>query len=143
MVAAMRVKLRSLLTPSAAVALVAISCGWSAPAEANSFSIRIGGYVPTQCSGSLSLTGGSGAVKTGAITTNCNTAFSMTMHYPAEFGAMQVAYQGRICAGENGEVKLSDRSPPSIGVSPVQITMSQTMPYTSAPISIVLSPQGL
>ncbi|HRE42507.1 MAG TPA: hypothetical protein PKY87_00885 [Terricaulis sp.] len=128
--------------PAAALALGALTAGWSAPAEANSFTVRISGYVPTRCSGSLVVTGGSDLVKLGAISTNCNTAFSMTMHYPAELGPMQVAYNGRICTGQNGEVRLTDRSPPSIGVAPVQIS-AQNGALNAAPFYVVLAPQGL
>ncbi|MCR6644429.1 MAG: hypothetical protein NVV62_07885 [Terricaulis sp.] len=126
----------------AALVLATLAGGWSAPAEASSFTVRVSGYVPTRCSGSLAVTGGSDLVKLGTITTNCNTAFSMTMHYPAELGPMQVAYDGRICTGQNGEVRLTDRSPPSIGAAPVRIS-AQNGALNGAPFYVVLAPQGL
>lgn len=130
------------LAPSAALALAALAGGWSAPADASTLTVRLSGHVPTRCSGSLVVTGGAGAVKIGAISTNCNTAFSMTMHYPAELGPLHVAYDGRICIGQNGQVKLTERSPPSIGSAPVEI-IAQSGAFDGAPFYVVLSPQGL
>ncbi|HVV34658.1 MAG TPA: hypothetical protein VHC73_15630 [Vitreimonas sp.] len=131
------------IVQNASLALAA-AAGSSGVAHASTFDFHLSGYVPQRCTGALTLSSDMGAVKFGAIETNCNTAFSVEMMYPAELGPINVVYADRSVRGHDGQVLLSARSEPSIGQTPVRIELlSPQAQNEPAAFSVVLSAQGL
>lgn len=131
------------MMPAACLALAATAAGGGV-AHADSMTIHLSGYVPERCSGSLILSGEGSVVKSGAIQTECNTAYSVEMVYPAELGPISVLYKGRTYHGRDGQVLLSARSEPSVGQEPVRIVLASAQAAAApAAFAVVLSAQGL
>ncbi len=131
----------SSVSKSVAVAATML-IGWcGSSAAAADLDIRLSAFVPAQCSGTISLKSASPKIKAGAVTTFCNTPYSIALAYPSELGAISVTYQGQVSQGSGGFVTLAERAPPSAGVSGIQIEVENEA--LADGFALIIAPQGL
>lgn len=126
------------------LALAAMVSGWSAVAPAEALTLRLSGYVPSRCSGSLSLAETQDSVREGFISTYCNSRHALQLVYPAELGAIEVEFAGKTFEGSNGVALLEDFAPPAISTRAVRVRFSNAE-AANAPnvLAVTLAPQGL